>query len=389
MAFPILIFVSALSISAVAAYFSIIGLATIFPGSVTSVIVMGSALEVGKLVAAVWVHKHWKNSPFYLKAYLIPAVLILSLITSMGIFGFLSKSHVEHEYLFSEDSAKVERIDERISTLESRLASKSEELKRMEGKGVDLSSNRKEVIQSYNSRISEFKLERDRLIQTQQSLIESEENKIKLMDEEILKLKSSSAFGASSKLKKLQADQLDKRKEIDSRIFLINENINLIEAEFGQKISVLMDKIDNLEESKLLDSPKGDTELSDSILLSMDQLQENIDLLRSEKFNFSSNLRAMEAEVGPIKYIGALFEDSTGYKIDNEQAVRAVILILIFVFDPLAILLLISATISLAKAREGRLPPDVALIRKDLLQEVDDFISEGGSIQHYLDRHSR
>lgn len=389
MAFPILIFVSALSISAVAAYFSIIGLATIFPGSVTSVIVMGSALEVGKLVAAVWVHKHWKNSPFYLKAYLIPAVLILSLITSMGIFGFLSKSHVEHEYLFSEDSAKVERIDERISTLESRLASKSEELKRIEGKGVDLSSNRKEVIQSYNSRISEFKLERDRLIQTQQSLIESEENKIKLMDEEILKLKSSSGFGASSKLKKLQADQLDKRKEIDSRIFLINENINLIEAEFGQKISVLMDKIDNLEESKLLDSPKGDAELSDSILLSMDQLQENIDLLRSEKFDFSSNLRAMEAEVGPIKYIGALFEDSTGYKIDNEQAVRAVILILIFVFDPLAILLLISATISLAKAREGRLPPDVALIRKDLLQEVDDFISEGGSIQHYLDRHSR
>ena len=91
-----LIFLSGIAISLVAAYFSIVGLATMFPGSMEAIVIIGIVLEIGKLVAAVWLHKNWGTAFKFLRAYLLVAVIVLSGITSMGIFGFLSKSHVEH-----------------------------------------------------------------------------------------------------------------------------------------------------------------------------------------------------------------------------------------------------------------------------------------------------
>ena len=96
MKLSILTLISALSISATAAYFSIIGLATMFPGSQGAIIIMGSVLEVGKIIAAIWVHLNWKRISFLMKSYLCFAVFTLMLITSMGIFGFLSKSYILH-----------------------------------------------------------------------------------------------------------------------------------------------------------------------------------------------------------------------------------------------------------------------------------------------------
>ena len=86
----ILTLLSALSISGVAIFYSVIGLATIFPGAFWPVIIMGSVLEVGKLITASWLYRQWKFTPFLLKTYLTTAVIVLSLITSMGIFGFLA-----------------------------------------------------------------------------------------------------------------------------------------------------------------------------------------------------------------------------------------------------------------------------------------------------------
>ena len=92
----ILTFFSAISISIIAAGYSIVGLATLFAGAVVPIIAMGSALEVGKLVAASWLYNNWRNSfvPFSIKMYLTFAVIVLIFITSMGIFGFLSKAHL-------------------------------------------------------------------------------------------------------------------------------------------------------------------------------------------------------------------------------------------------------------------------------------------------------
>ncbi len=112
----ILTFFSAISISIIAAGYSIVGLATLFAGAVVPIIAMGSALEVGKLVAASWLYNNWRNSfvPFSIKMYLTFAVIVLIFITSMGIFGFLSKAHLDQVKPTSSNNIKIELIDKQI-----------------------------------------------------------------------------------------------------------------------------------------------------------------------------------------------------------------------------------------------------------------------------------
>ena len=95
MALGILVLLSALSISAVAIYYSIAGLVAIFAAAAIPIMIMGTALEIGKLVTAVWLHKYWSKAKWWLRTYLAIAVAVLMFITSMGIFGYLSKAHIE------------------------------------------------------------------------------------------------------------------------------------------------------------------------------------------------------------------------------------------------------------------------------------------------------
>lgn len=95
MGYVVLLFASALGVSAVAGYFSIVGLMAIFPAAAMSILAMGVVLEVAKLVTASWLYQNWERANIFMKAYFIPAVAILSIITSMGIFGFLSKAHID------------------------------------------------------------------------------------------------------------------------------------------------------------------------------------------------------------------------------------------------------------------------------------------------------
>ena len=110
MVFPIITFVTAIAIAFIAAWFSIIGLMAIFAASALPVALMAGSLEVGKLVAASWVYRNWKRAPFLLKTYLTIAVVVLMFITSMGIFGFLSKAHLDQAAQGEASSAKIERI---------------------------------------------------------------------------------------------------------------------------------------------------------------------------------------------------------------------------------------------------------------------------------------
>ena len=113
----IITFLSAISISAIAAGYSIIGLATLFAGATMPIIAMGSALEVGKLVAASWLYNNWRNAlvPKSIKAYLTGAVIVLIFITSMGIFGFLSKAHLDQVQPTSSNNIKIELLDKQIN----------------------------------------------------------------------------------------------------------------------------------------------------------------------------------------------------------------------------------------------------------------------------------
>ena len=115
MIFSFAYLISALAISGIAAYFSVVGLATIFPGAITAVIIMGGVLEIGKIITAIWLHRNWKTAPFLIRSYLCFAVFTLMGITSMGIFGFLSKAHIEHQVTTEKTQALAEQVNTKIS----------------------------------------------------------------------------------------------------------------------------------------------------------------------------------------------------------------------------------------------------------------------------------
>ena len=246
----ILTFLSAISISVIAAGYSIIGLATLFAGAVIPIIAMGSALEVGKLVAASWLYNNWNSDvPRLLKAYLFGAIIILIFITSMGIFGFLSKAHLDQVKPTSGNNIKIELINNQIN---------------------------------------------------QQQLIINRSQKT--------------------------LDQLDKALEV------------YIEKEFVTR---------GLKERAKQEEER--TQLNNAINNASDKIAE----LTNQKATLSLEQDKIEAEVGPIKYVAELIYGENAQ--DNfDSAVRIVILILIFVFDPLAVLLLIAANISLRQWRMKR-----------------------------------
>ena len=246
----ILTFLSAISISIIAAGYSIVGLATLFAGAVVPIILMGSALEVGKLVAASWLYHNWNSDvPRLLKSYLFIAIIVLVFITSLGIFGFLSKAHLDQVKPTSSNNIKIELLDNQI---------KSQEI-----------------------------------------IIERSQNTLTLLDKALEVYIDKEYVTRGLKERKKQ------KPERDALTLAINEA--------SDKIAELSDK-------------KG------SLKLEQDKI---------------------EAEVGPIKYVAELIYGENA-KDMFDHAVRVVILILIFVFDPLAVLLLIAANISLRQWRKKR-----------------------------------
>lgn len=243
-----LTFLAAFLLSGIAGYYSIIGLALIFPGAFWPVVIMGGSLEFSKLVTASWLYRNWKTAPILLKTYLTFAVLILMLITSMGIFGFLSKAHIEH----STESAPIA-----------------------------------DKIAMYDDKIASFKTQ-----------IDENKKSIKQMDDSV--------------------DQILSRST--------SENSALR--------SVQIRKSQQKERSRL-------TKENTALLTQIAQVNE-------EKTPIMVELRKTEADIGPIKYVAELAYGSSDSGI-VDKAVRMVIMIIMLVFDPLAVLLLVAGNISLEK----------------------------------------
>jgi hypothetical protein len=236
----------ALSLSSVAAYYSIIGLTAIFAGAVIPVIIMGSILEVGKITTTVWLRKYWDRAGFLLKLYLVPAVIALALLTSMGIFGFLSKAHMDQGITSGDVQAKIAIYDEKINTSQD---------------NIDV--NRKAL---------------------------------KQLDEAV--------------------DQVMGRST----------------SETGADKAVAIRKSQAKERTRLLAEIAAE--------------QKTITGLREERAPIAAEVRKVEAEVGPIKYIAALIYGDNTDTNTLEAAVRWVIILLVIVFDPLAIALVLAANAS-------------------------------------------
>lgn len=248
----IITFLSAISISIIAAGYSIIGLATLFAGAAVPIIAMGTALEIGKLIAASWLYNNWRSSfvPVSLKTYLFSAVVVLVFITSMGIFGFLSKAHLEQVQPTTGNEIKINSINTQLSQ--------------------------------------------------QETIINRAEKTLA---------------------------QLDKSIEV----YLNNEYATR-----------------GLKERKKQEEERNT--LQSTINTATDKIVE----LQTQKANLQLQQDKIEAEVGPIKYVAELIYGKESAKSHFDEAVRIVILILIFVFDPLAVLLLIAANISLRQWRMNK-----------------------------------
>lgn len=379
----ILTFLSAVSISITAAYFSVIGLATMFPGSREAIIIMGGVLEIGKLIASVWLHHNWHDSFKFLKRYLLFSVVVLSLITSMGIFGFLSRSHVEHHASMEKEQALVSQIDQKIQRKNDFILRKKEELASASNADKFKQENSSGVVETLQSRVDSLKQEKTESISIQQELINNLNKRLKDLDLELENSKPKGLFSDSKKYDKITESQQSERLLINENKFSAESSIQDISKDFDDKIKSTRDKIDN------------SLSLSNSSVTNIDTLSIQSDIessydiiskLESEKFEFGSKLRALEVEVGPILYIANMLNDWAGMSIDTSQAIRIVIITLIFVFDPLAILLLIASTMTFAKFKKEELPTDVKEIRNKLLDEFEDYLSDGGIAEHFIDR---
>ena len=201
MIFGFFVMITALTISAVAIYYSVSGLVAIFAAAAIPIIVMGTALEVGKLVTAVWLHWYWHKAKWWLKTYLSISVLVLMFITSMGIFGFLSKAHIEQTSAAEEGIAQIERIEQEVVRIEDLIARAETRITDAEasvGEGNAATQaqidKEQERIDSAYIRIEPAIAEQNQIIQTQLERLEDRvgvyEEEIQSLDSELERLKS-------------------------------------------------------------------------------------------------------------------------------------------------------------------------------------------------------
>jgi len=249
MFFIALLLCSALAVSAVAGWFSIVGLMAIFPGVPVPILTMGIVLEVAKLVTASWIYRNWNTAQMLHKVYLTLSVVVLSFITSMGIYGFLSKAHIEQTITMGGDNAlQIESIERRIGN--------------------------------------------------ERRVITDAENVIASLDASVQILQDYDRIRGPDGALAVRASQAEERQSLNASIEQAIQNI--------------------------------------------ESLEDNLRPLRQMALQ-------QEAEVGPVKYIAALIYENPEEMLDN--TVRIVVILIVLVFDPLAILLVIAANQSLLQRR--------------------------------------
>jgi cytochrome c oxidase subunit IV len=243
MIFGYLLLFVALTISTVAAFYSIAGLTAIFAAAFWPIVIMGSVLELGKIITTVWLHKYWDRVAVQFKLYLVPAIAILMLITSMGIFGFLSKAHLDQAVPAGDISSQVQIFDDKIKT------------------------------------------ERDNIEAARRAL-----------------------------------------KQMDAQV---DEKLSRTTDDRGAERAVQIRRNQSKERTTL------QNEISSA--------QKKITVLQEQRAPVASQARKVEAEVGPIKYIAALIYGDNPDANLLEKAVRWVIILIVLVFDPLALVLILAA----------------------------------------------
>ena len=356
MVIAILTLLSALSISGVAIFYSVIGLATIFPGAFVPVVIMGGVLEVGKLITASWLYRNWKFTPFMLKTYLTTAVIILSLITSMGIFGFLSKAHLEQNLASDTLIQRIQILEDKIESEKMSIERQTLIINRAEkaiSRDTGTASGDIEVQQSI---IKDANEKLKTLLTVETNTVRDLNDRMKVLDKDVSDVLTAnkSFFNEEKAAADLKASQKEERELIAIKIAEAQERIAELKADHKIEIAKAQEIIANMR-SGSQDNKGQFTKEIEKAETKIFTSQGNIDAYIVEKQPLEKEMLTLEAEIGPVKYIAALAVDwGITDQVETSKAVRWVILLLIVVFDPLAVLLLIAANQSLMR----RFPPE-------------------------------
>lgn len=360
----------ALVISAIAAYYSIIGLIAIFAAAAIPVIIMGTALEIGKITSAIWLHLKWKTGKWLIKGYLVFAVALLMFITSMGIFGFLSKAHVEQNASMLEGEAQLERIVIEITRAEgeiNRYETKIEKLSTADTSTDD--SIQQKIITAELSIQTVYDRLKDDVKFTQDSLDQAAEPYLKQSEQADATIEKMNTYVEENNIRALQglvgATQDGRlgsktatlvkefRDKVERNRMMALFQLQKIRENSQDETKDLRDAADRTiaQTNKLINRLREqlgtatDTDVEPAIQELQAKIKEfeiNLDTLFEQKYAIEATGRELEADVGPVKYIAELVYGDEADRDSLEDAVRWVILLLVIVFDPLAIVLVIS-----------------------------------------------
>jgi len=386
----------ALAISGVAIFYSVAGLATIFAASVIPIVIMGSVLEVGKLITAVWLHRNWQKAVWWLKTYLTIAVIILMFITSMGIFGYLSKSHIEQASASDEQTAKIQVLDENIVRLDTKIKRWDDEIARLSSGDigntrVDNLIKREEdalnkLLNTIDKEKSQYRTQatidinaiNDKLTQYRVAT----GNEITSINEQL-----KTCFSCADERQALidaKTNLSAKEDKADNSIVVIKQQLssdlrNVVNG-YSSQLNPINNRISELKTQSTAKTQDIDVRVS-TLETNIDTAQLTLSTHREDKSVLESQFRKLEAEVGPVKYIAEFIYDKEADRGMLEEAVRWVIVTIIFVFDPLAVLLLIASQYSFAEHKRNNKPkpptPTKPFKRNDSYEDIVGKSFEG------------
>ena len=392
----------ALCLSAVAAFYSIVGLTAIFAASVIPVVIMGTILEVAKLTITVWLHEYWNRVKWAMRLYLVPSVAILMFITSMGIFGFLSKAHIEQVGQGQENAAQLQRIEVELKR-QTEIVEKAEARARTletTGTGADANVNsqirtEQERIDAALARVQPAIDEQNKIIDAQTKIYQDQITKIDQQSQQLQQFIDAKEIdkaqalvgtavdgnwgpGTAAAVRNWQAARARERTAAVDKLEQANNNPTIQAAR--EEIARVRRTVETqvAESNRLIDRlrnqlGKGDTASVETLVNEQQEkikvANVEIETLTQKKYALEAEYRKLEVEVGPIKYIAELVYEDSANKNTLEQAVRWVIILIVVVFDPLAVMMLLAATESMTWVRRALPKPSAPEVPVEPVKE--------------------
>ena len=358
-----------MSIAGIAAYFSVIGLATIFAGAFLGVVIMAGALEFGKIVTAAYLHLYWDRLN-YMKYYLTLSVVILMLITSLGIFGYLAKASSDTSYQTAVAQSEIQKIDDQIGRTENSISLLEERMNSLGTSKIDVSESiqQQEVIRdgAWDRVQGDIDYAQGQIdsLRTQLTSLDTAVNELRNKGVEVITTDEGGLFQGDEtetidyvqQANTLFEQQKEQREQIRTDIKSQQDNIDRYRSQAQETINSANAEIKRLQEASTGDADEIIAKTTE-YQLQIDDLYDKISLYKEERFPFEQEILNFEREVGPIKYVAEVIYGPETARDYLDNAIRWVIFAIIFVFDPLAILLLITSIGLISHPRTGTIKP--------------------------------